>query len=47
MNDMAKHKRSLETAKGKDVSKRAKPLVSGVGYMKKRKPYKNGGEVSK
>lgn len=44
---MAKTRRSLANTKGKDVSNRAKPLVSGAGYMGGRKPYKNGGAVNK
>lgn len=38
-------KRSLKSTKGKDVSKRAKPLVAGAGYTKGRTPYKCGGNV--
>lgn len=38
-------KRSLKSTKGKDVSKRAKPLVPGAGYMKGRTPYKHGGKI--
>lgn len=44
---MAKTRKSLVTTKGKDTSHRAKPLVAGAGYMGGRKPYKNGGKVSK
>ena len=44
---MSKHRRSLATTKGKDISRRAKPLVAGAGYMGGRKPYQNGGKVSK
>lgn len=44
---MSKTRKSLATTKGKDASHRAKPLVAGAGYMGKRKPYQNGGKVSK
>ena len=44
---MSKTRKSLATTKGKDTSRRAKPLVVGVGYMGWRKPYQNGGKVSK
>ena len=47
MEDMSKRRRSLATTKGKDTSRRAKPLVAGAGYIGGRKPYKNGGKVSK
>lgn len=47
MEDMNKHCRSLATTKGKDTSRRAKPLVAGAGYMGGRKPYQNGGKISK
>ena len=47
MGDMSKRHRSLATTKGKDTSRRAKPLVAGAGYMGRRKPYQNGGKVSK
>ena len=30
---MSKRRRSLATTKGKDISRRAKPLVAGAGYM--------------
>ena len=44
---MANNKRkSLKTTKGKDTSRRAKPLVTGAGYMGGRKPYKNGGFIN-
>ena len=44
---MANNKRkSLKTTKGKDTSRRAKPLVAGAGYMGGRKPYKNGGLIN-
>ena len=44
---MSKTRKSLTTTKGKDTSRRAKPLVVGVGYMSWRKPYQNGGKASK
>lgn len=47
MEDMSKSHRSLSTTKGKDNSRRAKPLVAGAGYMGRRKPYQNGGKVNK
>ena len=47
MEDMSKRRRSLATTKGKDTFRRAKPLVAGAGYMGGRKPYQNGGKVSK
>ena len=30
---MSKRRKSLATTKGKDTSRRAKPLVVGAGYM--------------
>ena len=30
---MNKRRKSLATTKGKDISRRAKPLVAGAGYM--------------
>ena len=47
MEDMSKTRKSLATTKGKDTSHRAKPLVAGAGYMGRRKPYQNGGKISK
>ena len=44
---MSKRHKSLATTKGKDTSRRAKPLVAGAGYMGKRKPYQNGGKIDK
>ena len=44
---MVNKRKSLETTKGKDISRRAKPLVAGAGYMGGRKPYQNGGKISK
>ena len=44
---MSKRRRSLATTKGKDISRRAKPLVAGAGYMGRRKPYQNVGKVNK
>ena len=41
---MAKNRKSLSTTKGKDVSRRAKPLVSKAGVDRKRTPYKYGGK---
>ena len=43
---MSKNRKSLTTTKGKDTSRRAKPLVAGAGYMGGRKPYQNGGKIS-
>lgn len=45
--DMSKTRKSLATTKGKDTSRRPKPLVAGAGYMGGRKPYQNGGKVNK
>ena len=47
MEVMSKTRKSLATTKDKDTSCRAKPLVAGAGYMGGRKPYQNGGKVSK
>ena len=47
MEDISKIRKNLATIKGKDTSRRAKPLVAGVSYMGGRKPYKNGGKVNK
>ena len=47
MEDMSKSRKRLGTSKGKGTSRRAKPLVAGAGYMGGRKPYQNGGKVSK
>lgn len=47
MKDMSKTSKSLATTKGKDTSRRAKPLVAGAGYMGRRKPYQNRGKVDK
>lgn len=44
---MNKHRKSLSTTKGKDTSRRAKPLVVKGGLTKSRTPYKNGGKISK
>lgn len=44
MEDMSKSHRSLATTKGKDNSRRAKPLVSKAGVDRKRTPYKYGGK---
>lgn len=44
MEDMSKTRKSLATTKGKDTSRRAKPLVAGAGYIGRLKPYKNGGQ---
>ena len=44
---MSKTRKSLTITKGKDTSRRAKHLVAGAGYMGGRKPYQNGGKVSK
>lgn len=47
MEDMSKNRISLATTKGKDNSRRAKPLVVKGGLTKSRTPYKNGGKISK
>ena len=47
MEAVSKTTKSLDTTKGKDTSRRAKPLVAGAGYMGGRKPYKCGGQVNK
>ena len=47
MEDMSKTRKRLAATKGKDTSRRAKPLVAGAGYMGKRKPYQNGGKIDK
>ena len=44
MKDMSKTRKSLTTTKGKDTSRRAKPLVAGAGYMGGRKPYQKWGQ---
>ena len=44
---MSKTRKSLSTTKGKYTSRRAKPLVAETGYIGGRKPYQNGGKVSK
>lgn len=44
---MSNNKRSLENTKGKDVSRRAKPLVAKAGLDRKRTPYKCGGKIRK
>lgn len=33
MEDMSNRRKSLATTKGKDTSRRAKPLVAGTGYI--------------
>ena len=43
---MNKRRKSLSTTKGKDISRRAKPLVAGAGYMGGKKPYRNGGSIN-
>lgn len=45
MEDMSKNRRSLSTTKGKDTSRRAKPLIAKAGVDRKRTPYKCGGKV--
>lgn len=42
---MTNKRRSLETTKGKDVSRRPKPMVAKSGITRKRTPYKDGGKV--
>lgn len=41
---MNKRRKSLATTKGKDTSRRAKPLISKAGVDRKRTPYKYGGK---
>ena len=41
---MTNKRKSLFTTKGKDVSRRAKPLISKAGIDRKRTPYKYGGK---
>lgn len=47
MEDMSNKTRSLATTKGKDTSRRAKPLVAKAGLTRSRTPYKNGGKCNK
>lgn len=44
---MADTRKSLETAKGKSNSRRAKPMVLKGGATRKRTPYKYGGQKDK
>ena len=44
---MSKTCKSLATTKGKDTSRRVKPLVAIADYIGGRKPYKCGGQVNK
>lgn len=44
MKDMSKRRKSIATTKGKDSSRRAKPLVVKGGLTKSRTLYKNGGK---
>ena len=44
MKDMSKTRKSLSTTKGKDISRRAKPLISKAGIDRNRTPYKYGGK---
>lgn len=47
MEAISKTRKSLAITKGKDASRRAKPLVVKGGLTKSRTPYKNGGKISK
>lgn len=40
-------RRSLQTTKPRDNSRRAKPMVVKAGATRRRTPYKNGGQVNK
>lgn len=42
---MVNKRRSLETTKGRDVSRRPKPMVAKAGATRRRTPYKYGGKV--
>ena len=44
MEDMSKRRKSLFTTKGKDISRRAKPLIAKAGIDRNRTPYKYGGK---
>ena len=44
MKDMSKTRKSLSTTKGKDISRRAKPLIAKAGIDRNRTPYKYGGK---
>ena len=44
MEDMSKTRKSLATTKGKDISRRAKPLIAKAGIYRNRTPYKYGGK---
>ena len=41
---MSKTRKSLSTTKGKDISRRAKPLIVKAGIDRNRTPYKYGGK---
>ena len=41
---MANKRKSLSTTKGKDISRRAKPLIAKAGIHRNRTPYKYGGK---
>ena len=41
---MSKTRKSLSTTKGKDISRRAKPLIAKAGIDRNRTPYKYGGK---
>lgn len=45
MEYMSKTRKSLETIKGRDISRRPKPMVAKAGATRKRTPYKDGGKV--
>lgn len=44
---MGNKRRSLATTKGRDTSRRAKPMVIKAGATRKRTAYKCGGEKDK
>ena len=41
---MSKTRKSLATTKGKDTSRRSKPLIAKAGIDRNRTPYKYGGK---
>ena len=44
IEDMSKTRKSLAITKGKDISRRAKPLIAKAGIDRNRTPYKYGGK---
>lgn len=44
---MANKTKTEKSSPRNDNSKRAKPLVAGASYMGGKRPYQNGGKVSK